>query len=384
MSLTIKRKFQFCYVGMLALMVVFCSNSSRAQRLPPGFEFLSEPQLNEIDVYYGGYYLVSTLAEFTLDTVTFIDPVEIARLVPDLIDAEALTGFLSRPLETNEQELCFSRYETECGILTPADVGIIFDRNTLQATLFISADLLAVRDFSDERYLPDSSAGFSLITENTLNFSGYGNDPVNYNLLNSTHIAVGESRLLLRNNFSDYRGASVDTIAWQREYRGKNYQVGVFQGFTNSFSFMDTEQLIGATMESSVLTRTDLRRSQGTEIGIFLTSRSRVEVYRDSLLLATEYYDVGNQILETSSLPAGSYEIELRITDASGVSRTETHFFSKSNRLPPKDQSLYFIQAGQVIERTGMNFLGEQGEMVLRGGYSTRLSDSIGLDLGVS
>lgn len=384
MRYKLEKSWRSLLAGLLALAFLSQGQETEAQAVPPGFEFLNEPQLTEIDIHYGGYYIVSTLAEFNLNSVTLINPEEVSTRVPDVLNVEALTGLLSRPLDANQQKLCISDFEPACGMLAPTDVGIIFDRSKLRATLFISPDLLETRQASSAKYLPESSAGFSVLNENFLYYSGYGGDRLSYNLLNNTNIAAGESRFALRNNISDAHGFTIDTMAWQREFEGMNYQLGLFQGYTNSFSFMTSENLVGASIESSLLTRADLRQSLGSEIGVFLPSRSRVEIYQDGRLLASKYYDVGNQILDTASLPPGSYEIELRITDASGGTRTETQFFSKSNRLPPTDQALYFLQVGQVVERVGAGIIGEQGNMVLRGGYSTRLTDSMGVGVGLS
>lgn len=354
------------------------------QQVPAGFEFLSQPQMTEVDVYYGGYLLASTMAEFDYETLTFKATSSISNRIPDLLDPEQVDRLLSNPLPLNSDKLCQSRYATDCGVLKPDSLGIIFDRNTLQASLFIAPQMLAVNSEHSDIFLPESSSGLSFLSDNSVHFSGFGEEQLNYNLLNASQLALGESRLTLRTNVNDFAGLNLDTAAWQRDFRGKSYQFGMFQANADRFIFMDTEQLVGLSIESSFTTRTDLEQGLGTEIAVFLGSRSRVEVYREGRLLSADYYDVGNQIIDTSILPPGSYEVELRIVDAFGNQRSETRFYSKSSRLPPANQDAYFVQLGQVRERTGEGILGTRGENIFRAGYSKRLTDTTGLDFGVA
>lgn len=53
--------------------------------VPPGFENLLAPQTTQVDVYYGGAYLLATLATFTPNDITFLDPAAVAGKIPDLL-----------------------------------------------------------------------------------------------------------------------------------------------------------------------------------------------------------------------------------------------------------------------------------------------------------
>lgn len=380
---------RFLLTFLLVLLIpaaLLCSVNASAdsQQVPAGFEFLSQKQVTEVDVYYGGYLLVSTMAEFDFESLRFRESNDLLELIPDLIDPELMGRHLREPLPLNSDKLCQNRYATECGMLEPLSLGIIFDRSTLQVSLFIAPHLLSVNSEFSDIYLPESSSGLSFLNDSSLHFSGFGKEQLNYNLLNTSQLALGESRLSLRSNINDFNGLNLDTLAWQREFRGKSYQFGLFQANADRFIFMDSEQVIGLSMESSMTTRTDMQKGLGTEIAVFLNSRSRVELYRDERLLSADYYEVGNQVIDTSNLPSGSYELELRIIDVFGNQRSEQRFYSKSSRLPPSDQDAFFIQLGQVRERTGENVIGPRGDNIMRAGYSKRLTDQVGLDFGLS
>lgn len=371
-------------VSSKALAAENVAKPAASEWVPPGFESLNEPQVTEIDLYYGDEFLTAVFARFTQTELSFINTDAITHLLRNISDPESVNLILQKPFNTNAGAICHSEFQTDCGKLNPETIDIIFDRASLRADLFINPELLLAGEPLQNRFLPESSADFSLFTDNAFLFSGVDEEQTTYNFVNTTRIALAESRLVMRSNVTDTQGLSVDTLAWQKEFEGKDYQFGLFRSDSNNFRFMGSEQFIGASMASSVLTRIDLDQSLGTEIELFFGSRSRIEILRDGRLLASGYYDVGNQIIDTSMLPPGSYEIEINITDSTGALSTERRFFSKTSKLPPEDQAIYFLQAGTLTNQGIDGGIPQQGTSVVRGGYSKRLSPTLGADVGFS
>jgi hypothetical protein len=360
------------------------SASTPVVSVPAGFESLNEPQITAIDIWYGGTFLTSTLARFTFEQVWLLNPQEVTDKLTGLIDPQQLTIMLQRPLAANSRLLCRSQYEVECGQLDPRDVGLIFDRNIFRASLHIAPELLETRPALQSRYLSPSSARFSAFTENGLQFSGSRGSPLTYNWSNNTQFALAETRVLFRNNWTDEGGFSIDTVGMQRDYQGKSYQLGLIRSNAPNFEFLNTEELLGVSLESSLITRTDLGQSLGSQIVLFFSSRSFVEIYRDNRLITSDYYEIGNQTLDTSSLPNGSYDIEIRIRDINGITSTEERFYSKSGRLAPIDQTLYFFQLGRLVESDSKSVLPTGGENYLRTGFSRRLLSDLGVGLAMA
>ena len=58
----------------------------KAQWVPPGFESLNEPQVTEIDLYYGGEYLASVFARFNQQELSFLDADSITLLLNNIRD----------------------------------------------------------------------------------------------------------------------------------------------------------------------------------------------------------------------------------------------------------------------------------------------------------
>jgi outer membrane usher protein FimD/PapC len=354
--------------------------------VPPGFENLNQPQVTEIDVYYGGYFLTSVLAEFTNQEVTILDTAFLTGQLNNLNNPEMFQAQLNAPLDAHNELLCFSEFQTDCGTLETDSVEIIFDRSLLRMWLFISPDYLEEADSNVVRFLPASQAGLSFMNQSAAYFTTQELSLETYNLFNNTLFAWGENRLSMRSNLVSDEGFDVDTVAFFREFQGKDYRLGLVRENANGFSFMSNERFAGASYASSLLTRTDLERSLGNEIELYFSTRSRVEIYREGRLISSDIYAVGNQLLNTSDLPNGSYTIEIRIIDSGGNETTEERYYSKTANIPPADQPLYFLHIGRLENDLDINRLSRTGddEVMFRGGISKRLGHTLGGNVGFS
>jgi outer membrane usher protein FimD/PapC len=347
--------------------------------VPPGFEELLQPQLTEVDIHYGGFFLVSVMARFTDQQISFNDADAIINKIPDLQSSEVIRQYLKEPFATNRKLVCNSRMQVYCGSVETDHIAVIFDASRFRADIFIGQEYLNVRGRREDKYLPASDAGLSYLQNIDANVNGRDTKIDNYNIANSAFLSFRENSINLKSNIINDAGLQIDTLSFRRELNGKHIQLGFFYGNTNNLSFIKDSQFLGVTFESSLETRTDLDLATGTEIQIFLSSRSRVDIFRDGRLISTNYYNVGNQVLDTSQLSGGSYDIDIEITDSAGSISRETRFYSKTPRLPPRDQSLYFFQAGQNVKRSAQNILPESEDgMFLRGGYSKRITDNFG------
>ncbi len=352
--------------------------------VPPGFRELLEPQTTEVDIYYGDRYLVSSLATFTPTEITFREPDEILEHVPDLLHTDRVRAELQGPLPTNSELVCLKRNQTGCGSIEPETVDVIFDESRFRADLFIAPHLLAVRGAVDSKYLPHSSAGFSLLNLIAATINGQEGQDETYNLRNSTTLAYKETRLLAITNFTDQDDLTADTLALQREFNGRQYQAGIFRSSPANLVFVRETDFAGVNVGSSLDTRTDLDQSSGSDLQLFLDSRSRVDIFKDDRLVSTAVYETGNQIIDTSALPGGAYDIVLRITDSSGNVREEPRFYVKTHRLPPLDQMLWFVDAGElVVKQAGATLPESTGNSLFRAGIGKRLTPSFGLESGI-
>lgn len=352
--------------------------------VPPGFELLLEPQTTQVDVFYGGTYITSTLATYTPNNITFLDPETVTNKLPDLTDPGLILSELREELDSNSAFVCLTQNQTNCGKLDPETVEVIFDENRFRADIFIAPTLLNVRPAGIDPFLPPSDGGLSLLNVFSASVNGEQDRDDTYNLSSSTTLAYKETRLVGVSNYNDANDLEVDTLAIQREVGGQLVQAGIFRANAGNLIFAPESDFLGISLSSSLDTRTDLNQSSGNELQVFLDSRSRVDILKDDRLISTEIYDTGNQILDTSKLPGGAYEITLRIRDTFGNLREETRFYVKSNRLPPLDQTLYFVDIGEQVDQVQDKALPRRiDQNIFRAGFSRRLNQNFSGELGI-
>ena len=136
--------------------------------------------------------------------------------------------------------------------------------------------------------------------------------------------------------------------------------------------------MLGARINSSDNTRQDLDYSSGMPMTVFLPTRGRVEVYKDSRLISSYYYEAGVQQLNTTDFPSGAYNIEIRVVSDTGkVLSSEIQFFAKQSQLPPLNEWLYFLEAGQVASSVNSAWLPDTtSQWIGRLGLSYRIVDT--------
>ena len=135
------------------------------------------------------------------------------------------------------------------------------------------------------------------------------------------------------------------------------YSLGLMstQGF--GFNFLSNTSMLGARINSSDNTRQDLDYSSCMPMTVFLPTRGRVEVYKDSRLISSYYYEAGVQQLNTTDFPSGAYNIEIRVVSDTGkVPSSEIQFLLQS-QLPPLNEWLYFLEVGQVASSVNSAWL---------------------------
>lgn len=359
-------------------------SSIRKPFVPPGFEQLLEPQTTLVDIYYGGQYLTSQLATFTPAELTFLAPEDIVDRLPGLLAPEEAFSALSNPLATNSELVCLRERDNNCGTIITDNLEIIFDEGRFRADLFISPDLTAVRSAGIDKYLPPSDAGASFLHSVSAAANGEKSGNRKFNVTNTTILSYAENRLFAQGNVTSEEGYTIDTLSLQRDFNGLEYQLGIFRAQAANLVFIREADFQGASIASSLDTRRDLDQSSGSELQLFLDSRSRVDIFKDNRLISTSVYDTGNQIINSSELPEGAYDIVLRIRDAFGRVREETRFYIKSNRLPPIDQTLFFFDAGELVQKVPDQTLPEGTKVsIIRTGFSRRIASNFGGEAGV-
>ncbi len=350
--------------------------------VPRGFEDLAGPQINQIDVYYQGNFLISTEATYDYETVRFHSPEAIVNNVEYLLDRAYILKSISQPLNTNADQLCLNHTSNiECGILQPNVVGIIFDEGRFRADLFINAQQLEIQFIESSKFLPDAKDTFSTVHNFSLNLSGTDATEDTYNAQTNSIISYGNTRLLAQSNYTNEEDFLIDEMSLQKDYQGWEAEAGVFESETRSTNFFSQVDVTGVRAQTSLNTRTDIKASRGTDIFIFLSVRSRVEVFRNNRLIDARFYQAGNQQLDTTRFPDGAYQISVRIREESGAERTEEYFFVRNSLLPPINEPILFAEIGQINKLEQDTILPQTtNNEIFHAGAAIRATENIALE----
>ncbi|WP_168204063.1 TcfC E-set like domain-containing protein [Aliikangiella coralliicola] len=345
---------------------------------PEGYDDLLEPQLTLVDIFYNGNFVGSSMASYSPETITFESPQEVVSLLSNIRDSEIVLAGLSLPLATNQSYVCFYQGQPGCGVLTPREVGVIFDESRLRVDIFVNPSLLEKTRLSVDRYLPVSTTGASMINHFSLIASGGEAREEIYTAQLSSIFSYDNYRVLANIESDNQDDTRLDQLSMIYEHRDMAYQVGSFRTMTQSSGFFGQRDFLGFRMQSTLASRTDLEQVSGTSIFVFLNERSRVEVYKDGQLIDSRIYSAGNIELDTRDFPQGAYTVELKIIGASGRERTEEHFYSKSLQLPPTDETLYFVEVGYPEDDKTESYPVAKDDGLARLGFVTRPTEYAG------
>lgn len=353
---------------------------SAHKSIPPGFEEWFAPQKTAVDLYYGGRFLTTTLVEYTLDQVTFLNPPEVAAHIPGLRDPARFSVLLAEALPTNGDKVCVRPNQPLCGRLDPADVAVIFDENRFRADLFVHPSLLLDAQRLSEQYLPAPVHTDPTLVQNLgALYAGSSEGMDRFSLFGRTRVGHGRGHGFANWVSTDENALSVDELGYTHDLKDIQISAGLFEPAIDSLRAVPRQPIMGVSVARSLLTRTDLDSVIASPIELFIPVRGRVDIFRDTRLISTGFYEAGNQRIDTSRLPGGAYNIDIVITDVAGSTRTIRQLFIKSSLMAPPGEPLWFVDAGQVMQRTPQeNFPNDFGSTQLRAGYRWRQKQWLG------
>ena len=352
--------------------------------IPAGFENLSAPQTSLVDVFFLGQHVDVALATFAPGSFAFADPEAVVARLPQIARPGAVTMALSGDLEPHAALACGARPRPGCGMLEPVDAGVIFDADRFRVDIFVHPELLDPQLARPELFQPVPQAGFSALETISAAVAGSTSDDTEFTLRSYSLLAHDTQRLAAETSVSSADDANLDALAAEADRRGWRYVGGLYR--TALSSLLGERRLLGAGAGSTTDTRLDREQIGGSPIIVFLPTRAQVEIFREGRLLSSQSYPAGNQVVDTTALPEGAYEVTLRIRQANGAVREETRFFAKTSAVPPRGAPRYLLEAGLVgNEGDAPADFADNGPAV-HGGTTHRLTQSfaLGSDLVLS
>jgi Mat/Ecp fimbriae outer membrane usher protein len=346
---------------------------------PEGFAELEAPRELVVDVYLAGRRLGQTRVEAGHGTVRFIEPAELAAMIPDLADASGFVRRAGRAFPANAALVCGDGADpARCGHLVPDDLGVILDRDRFRVDLFAGPAAQSDLFRQPERFLADPAGAVSLVDSINGVLAGSTRGSASLNLQNRMVLASGNARFRSDLFVSDRFGAQADQAVAEVDVRGWRYSAGLM--FAPGGDLIARRKLLGAGLSTQWDTRLDKEVIAGTPLIVSLARRARVEIVRNGRVLASQLYEGGNRRLDTSALPEGSYEVELRIRELGAAERSETRFFSRSAAIAPVGEDIAFVYGGLVAREDTARFLKLSDRPYLAAGYAHRWSPALATD----
>lgn len=359
--------------------------------VPPGFENLPTRIESAFDVVYLGRRIGSFRAVVDNDRIRFL---EVDRLVAALgadIRTDEVRAFLSQPLPINQNLSCFPGQQENCGFLPPGVSGVIVAPERFNVQLFLARDLLLrPPGAATELAPPTSGPSFiqnALVSLSTTTAAG---DSLRFGGTFDTYASIGRSALLAQTVVDDERGARLEYGYYQYTTNRYVAAAGLFSDYSSLL--LNNYQMAGAQFGTNDRLINNTYGQQSPPIEVVLPRPAVVELYRNGVLLSTRRYDGGLQLVDTSNLPPGSYNVDVVARDGAQVILQESRTFVKATNIPPPGRTLFDIGAGVRVDDgflRGLNGFGGQGflprstdELILTARASRRIGRATGASAG--
>lgn len=321
---------------------------------PPGFENLLKPQKISVDLLFDGQIAGQALILYTSGRLRFVNPRRVLSLLSGIRDRQQVLKALSSEMPANEGRACArganpGTRRADCGALRPPVAGVIYDPSRLQVSVFVGEALRDPRAATRARFLtPDNWTPSALHSGNFAVSGGRGQKTyMAYNAL--TFVNLGAGRLRTDFVFSSDEAVTMNAVAVEVDQRENRLEAGFFR--TLGSPLLVEQPLYGARWSTPSDTRIDKASAFGSALLVFLDRPAYVDILKDGRLVSSRFYQPGSRFLDTSGLPGGSYPVTIRIREVGGSTRELQRFYTRSTRLPPKDQPFFLVEAGVLGDR---------------------------------
>lgn len=356
-------------------------DSIEAVGIPAGFSELARPRESMVDVYFGGRKIGEARLTVRPGFVRFRDPDQILTLIPNLITSPILGAAAATELPANAGRICPSGITLNCGELSPALFGVIFDEDRFRLDVFVNPMWLRPVGSDEERYLATPAAPLSLTSSMGLALSGSSATSPVYNFQNRTILAFRNGRIRSDTSYASKLGLLLDNAVAEIDSPGLRYSAGLF--WAPGLDLTGQRRILGLGIGTQFDTRVDRDELRGTPLVLFLSQPARVDILIDGRLVGSALYEAGNNILNTSGMPDGSYSVLLRIQERNGAVREERRFFAKTPQIAPVGQPIYFGYAGMLANTRPGRPISLSNDIFYQFGAARRLNESFAADASI-
>lgn len=354
------------------------SDASKLTAAPPeGFEDLTSERDVVLDAYFGGRKLGEIRASIRPGFVTFQDPLAMARLIPDVASLPALVASLTGPLPANVALACGPTRHEGCGMLQPPRAGVILDEERFRVELFVHPSLLAKPDPATAFYLEPPANEPSLVSHFGAAVSGSSHGEASWHLQNRSIASVGDLRLRSDSAMTDGAGVTFDNLTLEADRRDWRFLGGLF--WAPGSELIGRRRMVGLGATTQLDTRRNRTELLGTPLEVYLQQAAKVDVLIDGRLASSRIYPAGNRLIDTATLPNGSYEVILRVQEDGRPAREEQRFFTKGSSMAPLGRPLLSAFVG-LLPSSGRGLSLGRKTAFYDASAAFRITPNLGLD----
>lgn len=382
-------------ISILLLQSAYAQETTKTnQQVPEGFaDLVNAENFGFIDIYFVGRYLGSYQARYTNKKFELTDKGVLFDSISQIVtfnNPEIIKSILDTELDTNSDFVC--EPNEKCVQLLPEDIGLIFDENSLSAKIIVNPNKIKEEDIVKNLFLSESTSRNSFLQNLGLNFlGGSESEKTEFSLSGETILSHKEHRIKTSWVQSE-DGFFIGNAFYATEKNGLDYKAGYINDTTFGNGFTPSYRMLGIEIGTSLNTRNDLKNNFNQPLNIFLNQRSMIKIKKGSEFIYSAYHEAGNQTIDTSNFPSGSYNLNIEIVGDNGETESSVRFFVKSVAIPPKGMNLYYFNAGYLEEdlfsntessdylKEKIDFLPQVSkDIFMKGGFATRIGEQTGL-----
>lgn len=352
-----------------------------AKGVPAGFSELTRARELLVDVYFGGRKVGEARVEARPGYVRLRNPDQLLSLIPNLMAAPAISAAISAELPANPGRVCPIGITTNCGSLLPEILGVVFDDDRFRLDVFVNPIWLRTIGIDEERFLPDPTAPLSLTSSMGLALSGSSTAAPLYNLQNRTIMAFRNVRIRSDSSYASKLGVLIDNMVAEVDRPGLRYSAGLF--WAPGLDLTGQRRILGVGVGTQFDTRVDRDQLRGTPLILFLFQPARIDILIDGRLVGSGLYEAGNNVIDSTGMPDGSYSVVLRIQERNGSVREERRFFAKSPQIAPLGKPIYFGYAGMLANSRRGRIISVSDDIYYQFGTARRLNRTVAVDASI-
>ncbi len=336
-----------------------------------------------VDIYFLGR-LVSTSRITHDDTVLkFESPDVILDGLIGVRELDLIAGYLQESLPLNTDKVCNPwREKHDCGWIDTGTVAAIFDEHRLRVDLFVADKFLTYKARNRNKYLPQARHQTTSVLSTHLVATRLDDEDTSLYGAATGNLSYGHGNLSVNGEYnSETEESRLRTLSLTHYFPDHEIQAGTFT--YSPGGYLANLDVMGLRWHSSLKSRRDTARLLGSKLEVFLAQRSIVQIAVGDRIYSGGSYEAGNHTLDTSMLPEGTYEVELRINDPVSGDRVEKHLFNRSKLLPPAGQGSYgFTLGSPVLTSSDETYPEREDEVVFGADYGRRLNGRTAWNLG--